>query len=89
MKKPRLVHIEWLDAEHEFGWQDGNDIDTNVDVVPCYSVGWLLAKNKKAVKLCQTWSTDNHAQTLVIPAGMIEKITFIDTPKEEYEHKGR
>lgn len=83
MKLPKLVHIKWLDAEHEFGWQDGNDVEHQSFVNPCYSVGWLLTKTKKVVKICQTWSIENHAQTLVIPAGMIEKITYLDPPKDE------
>ena len=88
MAKPKLVHIKWLDAEHEFGWQDGNDVEQPEDVNPCYSVGWLLTKNKKVVKICQTWSEENHAQTLVIPARMIEQITYLDCPKDTNGKQG-
>ena len=37
-KTPALVLIEWLDAEHEFGWQEGNEIDEAEPVLTCFTV---------------------------------------------------
>lgn len=76
VKLPKLVFIVWFDACHEFGWQEGNE-DIEAGIVPCVTVGWLLNKNKQSVKVCQTWSPDNHAQTIVIPMGMVQKIEEI------------
>ena len=77
---PKLVLIMWLDACHEFGWQDGNE-DVDSEIVPCLTIGWLLSKTKSSVKVCQTWSPDNHAQTIVIPSGMIQRMEELPLPK--------
>lgn len=80
--RPPLVLVTWRDAEHEFGWKDGN---TNIEPITLplvYSVGWFIYSNKHGVKICQTWTVDNHAQTLVIPKNMIEKVEEIWPEKE-------
>ena len=80
--RPPLVLVTWYDAEHEFGWKDGN---TNIEPITLplvYSVGWFIYSNKHGVKICQTWTVDNHAQTLVIPKNMIEKVEEIWPEKE-------
>jgi len=84
IKTPAVVLIEWLDAEHEFGWQDGNELDEDEPVLNCFTVGWLLKETKTHVKVCQTFSEDNHAQTLVIPRGMIVSITVFQQPQKRY-----
>lgn len=81
---PEIVLIEWLDAEHEFGWQEGNDLDDEEPTLTCYTVGWLLKQTKTHVKVCQTFSADNHAQTLVIPKGMIVAITTLQQKQKRY-----
>lgn len=76
-KTPQIVLIEWTDAAHEFGWMEGNDEkDTEIDLT-CLSVGWVLKKTFKYIKLCQTYSSDNHAQTIIIPRAMIKHITSL------------
>lgn len=77
IRMPQLVLIKWDDAAHEFGWMDGNDIDKSEPDLACYTVGWLLRKTKLHVKVCQTYSSDNYAQTIVIPAAMIRSITVL------------
>lgn len=77
IKTPPIVLIEWVDAAHEFGWMDGNDLDDAEPDLVCFTVGWILKKTKLHVKVCQTYSSDNHAQTIVIPAGMIRSITTL------------
>jgi hypothetical protein len=89
IKTPAIVLIEWLDAEHEFGWMDGNDISKSEPVLNCFSVGWLLAKTKHHVRLCQTFSDNNHAQTVVIPVGMIVSITTLQTSKVRHAKKSK
>ena len=74
-ERPTLLLIEWYDAHHEFGWMDGNDDPEPVDIPLVYSVGWLMSQNEKGVRICQSWTDDNHAQTLTIPAKMIERIS--------------
>lgn len=81
---PAIALIEWLDAEHEFGWQEGNDLDDEEPTLNCYTVGWVLKQTKTHVKVCQTFSNDNHAQTLVIPKGMIVSITTLQQPQKRH-----
>lgn len=50
MRRPRLVLVEWLDSTQPLsGWRFLDDLPP-LDVVRCYSVGWLVAENK-GVKL--------------------------------------
>jgi hypothetical protein len=74
---PKCVLISWLDACHEFGWQEGND-DIKSEVVPCVTIGWLLGESDESIKVCQTWTVDNHAQTIVIPKGMVLYVTEVN-----------
>ena len=80
-KKPRppLLLIHWYDAHHEFGWMDGNDEPEPVEIPLVYSIGWLMSQNEQGVRICQSWTIDNHAQTLTIPARMIEKVVEINS----------
>ena len=81
VKTPAIVLVEWLDAEHEFGWMDGNDITESEPVLNCFTTGWLLKKTKTHIRVCQTFSHNNHAQTLVIPKAMIVAMTVLQPPK--------
>ena len=77
-QRPPLLLIHWYDAHHEFGWLEGNDDPEPVEIPLVYSIGWLIAQNEQGVRISQSWTVDNHAQTLTIPARMIEKILQID-----------
>lgn len=81
---PAIVLVEWLDAEHEFGWQDGNELQEDEPVLNCFTVGWLMKETKTHIKVCQTFSAENHAQTLVIPRGMVVAITVLQQPQKRY-----
>lgn len=84
MITPKVVCVVWLDAKHEYGWQQGNAL-VDVDVPVCFSVGFLLEKNRVGVKVAQTWNELNHAQTITIPRGMIVKILEIGSLENEDE----
>lgn len=77
-ERPPLLLIHWYDAHHEFGWLDGNEDPDPVEIPLVYSVGWLISQNEKGIRICQSWTIDNHAQTLTIPSRMIEKVLKID-----------
>jgi hypothetical protein len=79
IRTPAIVLIEWRDAAHEFGWMEGNAIDDDEPELTCFTVGWILKKTKLHVKVCQTYSSDNHAQTIVIPRGMIRSMINLKT----------
>lgn len=82
-KRPRLLLVSWYDAHHEFGWMEGNEDPEPVDIPLVYSVGWLLSQNEKGIRICQSWTLDNHAQTLTIPARMIENISELNPTEVE------
>jgi len=65
--------VVWLDAHHEFGWQDGfTDEFEGPGLV--YSLGWVVNQSDDAIRLAQSVADDNFAQTLVIPAQMVKAI---------------
>ena len=76
--RPPLLLVEWYDAHHEFGWMEGNEDLEPVEIPLVYSVGWLLTQNEQGMRICQSWTDDNHAQTLTIPARMIERVLQLD-----------
>lgn len=77
-KRPPLLLVEWYDAHHEFGWMEGNEDLEPVEIPLVYSVGWLLTQNEQGMRICQSWTDDNHAQTLTIPGRMIERVLQLD-----------
>ncbi|NDC04180.1 MAG: hypothetical protein EBZ81_14730, partial [Betaproteobacteria bacterium] len=44
------------------------------------SVGWLIARTKQGIKIAQSLTSDNIAQTLVVPARMIQKVINLPNP---------
>lgn len=50
-----LVEIEWLDITDFSGWNDLEDKDDFSPTV-CYSVGYLIHKDKKMVQITETIS---------------------------------
>ena len=82
-QRPPLLLIYWYDAHHEFGWLEGNADPEPVEIPLVYSVGWLISKNDQGIRICQSWTIDNHAQTLTIPARMIERIIEINLSELE------
>ena len=82
-KRPPLLLIHWYDAHHEFGWLEGNEDPEPVEIPLVYSIGWLISQNQQGIRICQSWTFDNHAQTLTIPSRMIEKIIHLDPSELE------
>ena len=73
---PKLVMVVWEDAVHDtFGWGAGLEDAKQFDLPLVYSIGWLIAKDRRGVKIAQSISNDNIAQSLVVPTKMIRAIT--------------
>ena len=80
-KSRPLVMIVWLDAAHDtFGWGKGLEAEQVFEVPLVQSVGWLIARTKQGIKIAQSLTSDNIAQTLVVPARMIQKIINLPNP---------
>ncbi len=73
MKKTPMVLVKWIDAAHEFGWIDGDGSEGN-ELTHVYSLGFLLYQDKKLLKLALSVAPDQHAQTLTIPANMVQSV---------------
>lgn len=81
MKVPKLVMVVWEDAAHDTaGWGNGLEEARKFETPLVISVGWLMAQNKRGVKIAQSLTDDNVAQTLVVPAGMIKKLVRLPSP---------
>lgn len=72
MKSPDLVLVQWIDAFCHGGWLFGQEME---DYLPCWSVGFKLADNKKGITLAQTWFDGDVCNIICIPKGMIQKVT--------------
>ena len=77
--KLQLVSVEWQDAGMTPGWTDSHKAAELRDIV---SVGWILYKDKKVLKIAQTIapSTANassYADILCIPRGWIKRIRYL------------
>lgn len=81
VKKPDLVMVIWEDAAHDtLGWGSGLEAAKKFDIPTVVSVGWLMARDKKGVKIAQSLCDDNIAQALVVPARMIKKVVKLPSP---------
>lgn len=77
-KKPRtppLVEVLWLDAEDIDGdWLTNDDIERS-HPAPTLSVGYMVHRDNKCVKLVSLVNVSHAAHGLTIPAGMVRRIT--------------
>lgn len=70
------VEVTWRDSTSRGGWDTVASHRKRCDVGPCYSVGYLLTKNKDVVQLAQSQSSTNQDvnDTITIPREAIQKI---------------
>ena len=81
---PPLVMVVWEDAAHDtIGWGEGLEEAVKFELPLVLSVGWLMAQNKRGVKIAQSLTDDNVAQTLVVPKRMIKKLVKLPSRKKE------
>lgn len=72
----KLVRVRWLDAYSDGGWKDAGEEPRDE---PCISVGYLVKKTKKYVRLASTIGVDDDGKwhvnaTISIPTGMTTSI---------------
>ena len=76
-QKKRVVCVEWEDASSNNGYYDPEYPDKTTTITT-QSVGFLVEKNKKVVKLCTDgfeYGEFRHVHS--IPKGMVRKITYL------------
>lgn len=72
----KIVKVEWEDITCQHGWSDLDRVDNTIIIS---SVGYLLSKDKKYLRITPSISIDNNSKTesLVIPMGVVKKIKVI------------
>jgi len=74
---PKLVIVEWHDAEAIVGWDEYGDIE-NASKVLVSSVGWLIAKNKHTTMIMADTGKDlSYNRVMRIPNVCIESIYLL------------
>ena len=71
----KIVEITWLDAYSEAGWKDIDKMSM-VPLPVITSVGYLIEKNDRVVRLAHSINTDQCDFTL-IPAGTVSRVRTI------------
>jgi len=76
-RPPHVVCVEWLDAVAESDpWPTNEEVAELEPEVVC-AVGWLVAKNKRYVKLAKQWNEEGWGGLWVIPANMLKSYTIL------------
>jgi hypothetical protein len=75
----RLVEVEWIDSASTNGWQRRGEIDQEQKqdggLVECRTVGYLLSKDKRSLRLAQSQSSHGAvAEICAIPRSCIRSI---------------
>ncbi len=77
-----LVWIQWVDAEHEGAWSTPG-LESEYEIVPCESVGWLIHSNKNRLFIGSSTAMDRDDVIIeignkqIIPRGMIKKMKVL------------
>lgn len=77
MKSQKIVEVTWVDITSYSEWRD---LKTSGSLSPTLikSVGYLINKDKKNVRIAMSWSEDmGIAVTKVIPMGTVRKFRVI------------
>lgn len=77
MKKSyKVVIVDWLDAKQGGDWAEQSDID-KMAPEPSKSVGFLVRDDDIAVVVAQTKNTGHLGDCLIIPRGMVRRVTVV------------
>jgi hypothetical protein len=71
-----LVMVTWVDAYSADAWEPITNMVPEVKL--CHTVGFLLARNNKAVVVASTVSDDGDSCCVMfIPPGMVRKFNYL------------
>lgn len=72
-----IVKVDWIDSATEGGWQ--KKCKTSGGVCTCYSVGFVIRRNKRELTLAQSKSEfGNIAEVISIPTSCIKSIKQLE-----------
>jgi hypothetical protein len=69
----KIVEVLWEDITSNTGWHEPKEI-LHYKPLEIKTVGYLINKDKKYLKLGHTVSEDNDSDFTIIPVGVIKKI---------------
>lgn len=74
--KLKLVLVEWEDITTHNGWRPHGEV---TEPIRCATVGFLVSKDKKYIRLAPTMSDDGRpCDPWTIPMGTVTKYRVID-----------
>ena len=85
MATPKIVHVEWIDAVADSGWED--KVKAQID--KCVTVGFLIDETDEAICIASTLSIDHNNARMHIPKAWIKnrKVLVDETPVSESKGK--
>lgn len=81
MAAATVIHIEWIDAVADSGWED--KVKAQID--RCVTVGFLIDETDEAICIASTLSVDHNNARMHIPKAWIKnrKVLVDETPVSE------
>ena len=76
-KRLYAVEVEWVDSAFNRGWGNAAVKTREMDISICRTVGYLISRDKKAIKLAMN-SADNDESLgdgISIPAVAVRRVT--------------
>jgi len=80
---PKLVFVQWYDAETHLGWEQNDTLEAKPPLI--YTIGFLVAESDEGIIIASTVGTagtDSNARIL-IPLGMIKDVKEFNVPKKD------
>jgi hypothetical protein len=79
-----IVEVEWLDASSNSAFLDVEAAKEVQDLI-CFSVGYLLRKDKHSVRINQTFvpNLNEAGKLLEVPMGIVRRITVLRKGKKK------
>ncbi len=85
-----IVEVSWVDAASTRGWRDGERVrKEKTGLLECRSVGYLLSKNAREVRIVQSQGITNGdlAEMQAIPTSTVKKIRRLKYPMHRLARK--
>ncbi len=80
-KSPPVVEVQWVDAtEISSDWFDQSEIE-RTNPAPSLTVGYLFSKDQDSIKVVSLVNHNHGGHGIVIPTGMVKKITYLHRQK--------
>ena len=70
---PPVVYLEWVDSDHDPGWQDTDKVKAKRVVVPVPSVGFIVCEDDNSITITSSVAPDEVLSPLTIPKNAITK----------------